>query len=121
MHLFFPVLDNGMGLSQTQWGISMFDAGLTVLRNHRVSHLSISYPYPDGACNIATAEFLKSPCDAMVIIDTDVIFSPEDLGYLLSHEEEPFVAGLYPKKQPGLNFPASPLPGQEHVFANDGR
>lgn len=40
----------------------------------------------------------------MIIIDTDVVFRPEHLTWLLEHDE-PMVFGLYPKKELGLKFP----------------
>lgn len=118
--LYYPIIDNGMGLSRTSWAFSMLMAGLTVLRKYKVSPQAISFPYPDGAMNIATFEFLESGCERMVVIDTDVVFTPNDLEMLLEHDE-PLVFGLYPKKQPGLIFPVIPLEGDETPFANDGR
>jgi hypothetical protein len=120
-HIYFPFLDNGMGLSRTSWAMAMCDACLTILRDFKVTMEGISYPYPDGAMNIATDHFMETEAQSMVVIDTDVIFSLQDLACLLSHGDEPFVAGLYPKKVPGLVFPACPIEGQEHVFADDGR
>ena len=69
---------------------------------------SISYPYPDGAMNMATALFLESDCEEMLVIDTDVIFTRQHVDWLLSHDE-PLVFGLYPKKQAGLVYPTEAL------------
>jgi len=105
--LFFPIIDNGMGLSQTAWAMSMIAA----LSGRAFSVQAISYPYPDGAMNVATADFLDGPFDEMVVIDTDVIFTREHLDMLLSHDV-PLVFGLYPKKKPGLEWPVCSLDGE---------
>jgi hypothetical protein len=119
-HLFIPIIDNGGGLSRTSWALSLAVACLSVLRDYKVTFQSISYPYPDGAMNIATADFLESGADEMIVIDTDIIFSRDHLAMLLSHDV-PIVFGLYPKKEPGLNFPAQELDGDANPFADDGR
>lgn len=119
--LFFPVIDNGGGNSRTAWGMSMFVLGLSgVLAGRKVVVKSISYPYPDGAMNIATSHFLDSGCDRMIIIDTDEVFEPWCVSLLLSHDL-PFVSGLYPKKCPGLEWPCVPLDEDPLPFADDGR
>jgi hypothetical protein len=83
-----------------------------VFNNMKVTLAAISYPYPDGAMNIATSWFMKSPAIAMVVIDTDVVFTPNDLALLLSHVwMEGIVAGFVPLKQPGLTFPLNTLEG----------
>lgn len=115
--LFLPFIDNGMGLSRTSWAISMFGLALSpVLADYDVIAQGISYPYPDGAMNIATADFLESGADRMLVIDTDEIFSPAHVELLLSHDE-PFIAGIYPKKKPGLEFPIVPLESNPEPFA----
>lgn len=119
--IFLPIIDNGMGLSRTSWAFSLAVACLGVLSKHEVTLQSISYPYPDGAMNLATASFLESGCDEMLVIDTDVVFSDKLIERLLSHDE-PLVFGLYPKKVVGLNFPMEPLDGDEFPFStSDGR
>jgi hypothetical protein len=113
--LFIPVIDNGMGLSRTSWAFSM----LAALNRRSFTLQSISYPYPDGAMNIATADFLESDCDEMIVIDTDVVFTRQQLDWMLSHDE-PLVFGIYPKKQPGLVFPCIGLNGEENPFQQEG-
>lgn len=117
--LHIPLIDNGMGLSRTAWALSLAVSCLSTLRDYSVTLQSISYPYPDGAMNKATADFLASDCEEMIVIDTDVIFSHEHLAMLLEHDE-PLVFGLYPKKQPGLEFPAVPLESNPTPFLQDG-
>ena len=116
--LLMVIADNGMGLSRTSWAFSLAVATHSVLRDYEVTFQSISYPYPDGTLNIATQVFLESSADEMIIIDTDVIFTPDHLRRLLSHDL-PLVFGLYPKKCPGLIFPVMSL-GEEHPFTKDG-
>lgn len=72
---------------------------------------SISYPYPDGAMNLCSSDFMESKCDRMLVIDTDEVFQPQDVALLLSHNL-PFVSGIYPKKKPGMEFPILPLDGR---------
>ena len=114
-HLFFPIADNGMGLSRTSWAFSLAVACSGVLRGHELTFQSVSYPYPDGAMNIASQCFLESGADEMIVIDTDVVFKPNDLSRLLSHEL-PLVFGLYPKKKPGLEFPVEAI-DEKYPFA----
>lgn len=52
------------------------------------------------ARNDLTAEFLKSDCTDLLFIDDDLIFSPEHVARILSHDVD-VVAGFYPKKQEG--------------------
>lgn len=113
--LFFPVIDNGMGLSRTSWAISMISA----LSGRDAILRAISYPYPDGAMNIATQDFLESTADEMVVIDTDLVFQRRDLDWLLEHDE-PLVFGIYPKKELGLNYPIQPLPDHPDPFQDPG-
>jgi hypothetical protein len=87
----------------------MFALGISnVLDGYEITVESVSYPYPDAACTMMTDIFLKSTAERMVIIDTDLIFEPRHVAMLLSHDV-PFVAGLYPKKVRGLEFPLMPL------------
>lgn len=114
--LFVPIIDNGMGLSRTRWAFSMIAAfsGRPMALQH------VSYPYPDGAMNLATADFLESGCEEMIVIDTDIVFTRAQLDHLLSHDE-PLIFGVYPKKEIGLNFPCMALDGDvENPFSKEG-
>ena len=53
------------------------------------------------ARNRLAAQFLASDCTHLLFLDTDLIFSPDHIARLVSHDE-PIVAGLYPKKQTDL-------------------
>ncbi len=52
------------------------------------------------ARNSLTAEFLKTDCTHMLMIDSDLVFSVEQIVRLLSHDEA-VVGGFYPKKKEG--------------------
>ncbi len=118
--LYLPIIDNGGGNSRTAWGISLFMAGISgAFMDYEVNVEGISYPYPDGSMNIATASFMKRGFDRMLVIDTDEVFEPEDIKKLLSHDL-PFVSGIYPKKRPGLEFAIGALEG-DNPLADDGR
>lgn len=64
------------------------------------------------ARNRIAAAFLRSDCTHLLFLDTDLIFSPEHIARLVSHNE-PIVAGLYPKKQRELGWVCNLLPGVE--------
>lgn len=107
--LYFSIIDNGMGLSRTRWGASMFIAALSgVLKDRRIAVESFSHPDPSSSMNLATQSFLESGIDRQITIDTDVIFTPSQLKMLLSHDLD-VVSGLYPKKVSGLEYPVMPL------------
>jgi len=53
------------------------------------------------ARNRIAARFLQSDCTHLLFLDTDLIFSPEHIARLVSHDR-PFLIGLYPKKQEEL-------------------
>jgi len=52
------------------------------------------------ARNVLTMEFLKSDCTHLMFIDSDLVFSAEQVSRLLSHDVD-IVGGFYPKKQQG--------------------
>jgi FkbM family methyltransferase len=65
------------------------------------------------ARNALAAEFLRGDCSHLLFVDSDLVFSPEHVERLLSHEV-PIVAGCYPKKQRKLAWVANLLdpPGE---------
>jgi hypothetical protein len=69
--------------------------------------------------NHATAEFLKTDAESMVIIDTDVIFEPRHVELLLSHKDIAIIAGIVPQRKPGLTYSIEPLPGSTDPLAGD--
>lgn len=50
--------------------------------------------------NQLTAAFLRGDCDKLLFIDCDLIFGPDQIARIISHDED-VVGGLYPKKQEG--------------------
>lgn len=69
------------------------------------------------ARNRLAAQFLASDCTQLLFLDTDLVFSPDHIARLISHDA-PIVAGLYPKKQPVLEWvlntlPANPPPRED--------
>lgn len=116
--LHFSIIDNGMRMSFTDWGYSMFRAGVSgVLAGREITVSRVSYAYPHGAMTWATEIFLKSGADRLIVIDTDQSFEPRDMALLLSHDV-PLVAGMYVKKKPGCEFTLSPL-DDENPFTED--
>ncbi len=114
--LFFPVMDNGSGSGRIGWAASMFALGCSpVLKGRNVLAETQSYPYPDGNANIATQTFLESGYDEMVIVDADVIFRPQHMAWLLSHDAG-LVGGIIPKKKPGLEYSIIPLDSNPDPF-----
>lgn len=115
-HLFVPFADNGMGLSRISYTQSMFILGCSnVMRKiPKVSTGIFSNPSPTMTGNAFTNEFLLSDCDAMLLIDADLIFQPQHVDFLFSHDI-PFVGGLYPQGKPGLHFPVQFI-GDENPF-----
>jgi len=53
------------------------------------------------ARNALTARFLKTDCTHLLFLDSDLVFSGDQISKLLSHNE-PIVGGLYCKKATGL-------------------
>ncbi len=53
------------------------------------------------ARNTLTREFLESDCSHILFIDSDFVFSVDQIKRLMDHDE-PIVGGLYCKKQQGL-------------------
>jgi hypothetical protein len=118
--LYFPVMNNGTGLCRMEWASAWIRLGLSgVLGPYNIICETLSFPYPDGNANIATHLFLKSKADEMVIIDTDIVFTPKHVGMLLSHDV-PLVSGIYPKKVMGLEYPIGPLESDPDPFSHNG-
>lgn len=117
--IWIPVIDNGMGLSRTSWALSMMGLLMSdVLKDRVVTACALSYPYPDGAMQMVTADFLESGLDSMLIVDTDIQFEPKHVAMLLEHDV-PLVAGLYPKKQPKWEWPVVATKENPNPFDNE--
>ncbi|MDB5384800.1 MAG: hypothetical protein JWM11_446, partial [Planctomycetaceae bacterium] len=63
-------------------------------------------------CQMAT-DALADGFDELIWIDSDVVFDPDDIERLRSHQV-PFVCGIYPKKGP-REFACNYLPGTKEL------
>ncbi len=52
------------------------------------------------ARNALSADFLNSACTHLLFIDSDLVFTPEDVANVCSHDQ-PIVGGMYPIKSDG--------------------
>lgn len=59
--------------------------------------------------NMLVDQFLQTDCTHLLFLDTDLIFSPDHVARLISHDV-PVVAGLYPKKQDTPSWVANAHP-----------
>lgn len=94
-----------------------FVPALLNLALEKPCHLKIKPAVGDSlvcrARNRIAKAFLEDPkATHLLFIDTDLIFSPEHVARLISHDL-PLVCGCYPKKQPGLDWVLNTLPGEE--------
>ena len=63
--------------------------------------------------NTITADFLASDCTDLLWIDSDLVFSPEHIARIVSHDLD-VVGGFYPKKQEGeLQWVCNCLDGEQ--------
>jgi hypothetical protein len=69
------------------------------------------------ARNALVDQFLETDATHLLFIDTDLIFSPDHVARLISHDL-PVVAGLYPKKQDELAWVANTHPDCKEPDAN---
>lgn len=105
-----------------------FVPGLLDLVRRPPCHLQIAPLVGDSlvsrARNRIAAKFLQSECTHLLFLDTDLIFSPEHIAKLISHDL-PFVCGLYPKKQDKLAWvcntradfpPRDPVTGLQRIL-----
>lgn len=74
----------------------------------------------DDGRNACVREFLKSDAEALIFIDADVGWRPEDLIALIGYDRD-LVAGVYPLKQPDEEgYPIRMKPGAEIWSDEDG-
>lgn len=64
----------------------------------------------DDARNAMVRQFRLSNCDRMLFIDADVAWRPEELCKFVRHDAD-MVAGVYPKKRDGAEWPVIPCSG----------
>lgn len=80
-----------------------FVQSLLALQKNKPCPIEIGIAQGDGVArsrNMLSAQFLASDCTHLLFLDSDLIFSPEHVSRLLSHDL-PLVGGFYPKKQEG--------------------
>lgn len=84
-----------------------FIPGLLDLVRRPPCHLQIAPMVGESlvsrARNRIAARFLQTDSTHLLFLDTDLVFSPEHVARLLSHRQ-PFLVGLYPKKQAELSW-----------------
>lgn len=116
--IFIAYLDNGMGLARLRWARSLVGAVLDgALNGWQVTDNHFSSPYPSAGANIAAHYFLKSGCEWLWLQDVDIVYTPQHLRWLLSHNV-PWVGGIVPKRVLGLElaiFPYEPLAEDPHA------
>jgi hypothetical protein len=101
--LFLPIIGNGMGLGRLKWAQSLFLAGATGCFNGMeivCNHYEWPYPY---IVNTVADDFIKADCDELFLMDTDIVFTPQDCAPLFSHDL-PYVGGIVPKRVLGLEL-----------------
>jgi hypothetical protein len=94
-----------------QFGDSMVDTA-RYLDGAKIPFVKLSLPgdsYIDRAKNTLVAEFLESDCTDLLMIDSDLKFSPEAVGRMCRHPQE-VVAGCFPMKNAWGTFAGSLLP-----------
>lgn len=67
--------------------------------------------------NIIGNAFIKTDAEEMFLTDQDIVFKPQDVTWLFSHDA-PFVGGIVPKRTLGLElaiFPYEPLADDPHA------
>ncbi len=85
--------------------------------------IELHFAQGDGVArsrNHLTAEFLRGDCTHLLMIDSDLIFGPDHIARIVSHDVD-VVGGAYPKKQEGpLEWVINTLPNQEFAAAAGG-
>ena len=70
------------------------------------------------ARNGLTAHFLRSDCNRLLLMDSDMVFEPSQVARIITHTE-PVVGGIYSKKKPGEpDWCLQGLPGQARGVAD---
>lgn len=92
-----------LGLPSHEFVSPLFVQALQAFALEAQFSLSIKWNVGDGvmrARNTLTADFLATDCTHLLFVDTDLIFSAEQVQRMLDHSVE-LVAGFYPKKADG--------------------
>lgn len=112
MKLFLPIIDNGGGAIRKEFLKSFLNS----FSGQRIHADFISDSHPGRARNRAAANFLASDCDAMLFIDTDIVFNEHHIDMLMETDED-IVGGIYCLKTPEMRPCLQTLPGfqPDHV------
>lgn len=95
--VYCPIVDNGLGMVMSDFMVSFVEAMQG--RCYRLDKLGDSLA--SRAMNRASATFLETDCDEILIWDGDIKATHADVSLLFSHNY-PIVAGFYPIKERGL-------------------
>lgn len=98
-----------------------FTACLMNLITHRPCEMIVRPHVGDSlvarARNRLAAQFLRSDATHLLFLDTDLIFSVDQVARLIAHDV-PLVAGLYPKKQKELGWVCNTLDEPQETREN---
>ncbi len=93
---------------------TQFNNCLLALQAQKPCEIELHTGQGDGVArtrNALTADFLKSDCTHLLMIDCDLIFAPHHVARIVSHNVD-VVGGFYPKKQEGpLEWVINTYPG----------
>lgn len=64
----------------------------------------------DDTRNALVRYFLSSDCESLIFLDADVSFTPDTLLKLVDYDHD-VIAGVYPVKKDGQDYPVRTLPG----------
>src|SRR3954469_24758530 len=92
--IFLPLIDNGQGSIKANFMLCCTEA----FRERDVQLIRFSDSLVPRARNRAAAEFLRGKRDYLLFIDTDIVFSKEQIDFLME-SDEPILAGIYCKKE----------------------
>ncbi len=119
MKLYVPISTDSNDSVKRSYAVSM----ITELAGCEVCLEEMGDSHADRACNKMANAFLKTDCDAMLIIDCDITFTKKDIARMIGHMERGHRAvwGLYPKKNEEAEpcvctFNSIPVP-DEHGLA----
>lgn len=109
-----PAIKLFIGLPVYSQMATQFNHCLLALQARKPCEIELHTGQGDGVArtrNALTADFLKTDCTHMLMIDCDLIFSPEHVGRIVEHDMD-VVGGFYPKKQEGpLEWVINTFPG----------
>ena len=98
MKLFIPIIAYG-GQVHAEFMLSMMGLMQSFIKNNMTAtfHPIVSESLISRGRNSAAAFFLKSDCDYMLFVDTDMSFTARDFNQL-SNLKKPLAIGAYCKK-----------------------